>query len=252
MINIQGRTIFGYVDTAYNLLIKWDDMSANDEINISHDVEFSNDGGTTWTTITAGDDKVIEKHATLSGNDFQYIIRTNEDITFFNTDYEGGFGECNFTGDMVVIGGATLTTGSQMFEALSSITTIDVSELDTSNMTSFYKMFGICKSITSLDLSNFDSSSVNTMEFMIAVCNNLESVNFSGFDFSNNKNFHYMFYNSYNLICITNLNTESSDANRSDIFALCTELTAPTSTEVTDLQDSNGANYNNSGDCPAI
>ena len=57
-------------------------------------------------------------------------------------------------------------------------------------------MFPHC-SLTSLDLSNFDTSNVTDMSSMFYGCLNLKSLDLSSFDTSNVTNMSYMFY-----ICI--------------------------------------------------
>ena len=64
-------------------------------------------------------------------------------------------------------------------------TSIDLSVIDTSEVTNMYGMFWDSYYVKSLDLSNFDTSKVTNMDWMFTNCYNLESLDLSGFDTSN-------------------------------------------------------------------
>lgn len=72
---------------------------------------------------------------------------------------------------------------------------IDLSDLDTSNVKNMHAMFGQCSSLTDLNLSNLDTSKVTDMSFMFAECIALENVDLSGFNTSNVENMKGMFIN---------------------------------------------------------
>jgi len=63
------------------------------------------------------------------------------------------------------------------FKYCSSLTSLDLSNFNTSKVTNMYGMFAYCPSLTSLDLSNFDTSKVTTMYRMFYQCINLEYIN---------------------------------------------------------------------------
>ena len=77
------------------------------------------------------------------------------------------------------------TTMYGMFYGCSSLTELDLSSFDTSNVTSFDFMFDGCSSLTELDVSGFDTSSAVSMYQMFASCSNLNELNVSNFDTSN-------------------------------------------------------------------
>ena len=61
-----------------------------------------------------------------------------------------------------------------MFGYCANITEINLSNFDTSKVTTMWSMFCYCSSLTSLDLSNFDTSKVTSMYRMFYQCLNLE------------------------------------------------------------------------------
>ena len=136
------------------------------------------------------------------------------------------------------------TNGSGMFAYLDNVSTLDLSGLDTSNMTSMSNMFLNSKSLTNIDvsgfdtskfegctnlvnlnLSNFNTTSVTNMNMMFRKCNNLRQLEISGFDTSNVTNMSYMFQNC---ISLTNLDFPSFDTsnviNMPAMFQNCRSL----------------------------
>ena len=91
------------------------------------------------------------------------------------------------------------TNGSGMFAYLDNVSSLDLSGLDTSNMTSMSRMFYNSKSLTNIDLSGFDTSKVVTMSYMFDGCNNLKNLDLSNFNTSQVINMYAMFMNCSNL-----------------------------------------------------
>ena len=76
---------------------------------------------------------------------------------------------------------------------------IDLSGLDTSQVTNMQGMFYRCGSIKDIDLSGFDFSNVTDMSYMFMECSKLTSLDLSGFDLSNVTDFTGMFDSCYDL-----------------------------------------------------
>ena len=145
------------------------------------------------------------------------------------------------------------TSTSYLFGSLSEITFIDISNLDSSNITdiarmfngcesltkikgienfntskasSMYYMFGDCKSLTLLDISNFNTSNVTNMSYMFTECNSLVSLDLSKWDTSKVTDMSMMFDGCQNLIeikGIENFNTSKIDSI-SNMFSGCNSL----------------------------
>ena len=62
---------------------------------------------------------------------------------------------------------------------------IDVSGLNTSNVTNMQQMFYNCSSLKNLSLSNFNTSNVTNMQRMFYNCSSLTNLDIRNFDFSN-------------------------------------------------------------------
>ena len=68
----------------------------------------------------------------------------------------------------------------------------EITNLDTSNITSMDSMFYQCSKLTTLDLSSFDTSKVTNMGSMFNACNKLTTLDVSNFDTSKVTNMSYM------------------------------------------------------------
>ena len=143
-------------------------------------------------------------------------------------------------------------SGSNLFSNLTNVTSIDLSNLDTSgivgmngmfendkvltnivfgdnfntsNATNMTAMFRGCNNLTELDLSNFDTSNTTSFQHMFDNCSNLTTLNLSSFDTSNVTHMNYMFYKCSKL---TNLDLSSFNTSNviemGTMFGDCTSL----------------------------
>ena len=104
--------------------------------------------------------------------------------------------------------GVSLIDMGNLFKNCSSLTYVNLTDVDTSQTINFGNMFANCISLTSLDLSSFETSKVTTMDCMFYNCTSLTSLNLSSFDTSQVTFFENMFYNCYQL---TSLNLSNFD-----------------------------------------
>ena len=115
-----------------------------------------------------------------------------------------------------------------MFSFCSSLTSLDVTSFDTSNVTDMTSMFINCLSLTSLDVTSFNTSNVTNMNGMFYNCSSLTSLNVSSFNTSNvTDNMSYMFYGCPKL---TSLNVSSFNTSKVTgmgfMFYGCSALTS--------------------------
>ena len=123
--------------------------------------------------------------------------------------------------------GVKLTTCANMFDGCSGLTSINLSNFDTSNVTDMSYMFSGCEGLTSLNLSNFDTSNVTDMRYMFYVCSGLTSLNLSNFDTSNVTSMDSMFNDCIGLTSINLSNFDTSNVtNMSYMFSDCIGLTS--------------------------
>ena len=103
------------------------------------------------------------------------------------------------------------TNGSGMFSYLDNVDTLDLTGLDTSNMTSMSMMFYKSTSLKSIDVSGFDTSKVVNMNGMFWECSNLTSINISNFNTSKVTDMNNMFAECSNLITLDLSNFDTSN-----------------------------------------
>lgn len=112
------------------------------------------------------------------------------------------------------------------FMNCSILTTIPVSNFDTSNVTSMFMFFEACTNATTIDVSNFNTSNVTTMFCMFRGCRKVTELNVSNFNTSKLTNIAWMF-NGCN--SVTELDVSKFDTSRcTSMYALfqgCNKIT---------------------------
>lgn len=114
---------------------------------------------------------------------------------------------------------------SYMFYRFSNVDYIDLSEINTSNVTNMSFMFRDCEKATSIDVSNFDTASVTNMNGMFYNCNSLQYLNVGNFQTENVTNMASMFAYCVNLdnLYVSNFDT-SNVTNMQSMFYNCGKL----------------------------
>ena len=183
--SIQATNVQGAIDELY---VK----SAKKEILCKHGYYTTSNGSSNYTcTKITGTQQVITLK--LTGAGFQNIFSSN-----FNTDNYPSFifidgimqelvnNKYNFTSGgehtVVMIWNDDIDNLLNMFNDCSSITSIDFTNFNTSQVTNMGNMFVNCSSLTSIiGLSNFNTSSVERFQYMFNGCRNIKSLDLSSF-----------------------------------------------------------------------
>lgn len=134
----------------------------------------------------------------------------------------------------------------QVFNHCQNLTDLDLENFSTASATNMKMMFNSCSSLTDLDLINFDTSSVINAQAMFSGCSSLTSLDLSMFDTSSMTNMSAMFQNDTSLETITFGEdwTLSSATNLNYIFDGCTKLDNNTLNEILYLCTTAPADYN--------
>ena len=129
--------------------------------------------------------------------------------------------------DLSALDTSEVTDMSYMFSECNGLTSLDVSKFDTSQVTNMDYMFKSCNGLTSLDVSKFDTSQVTTMTWMFAECRSLTSLDVSKLDTSNVTNMSGMFENVRRLTSLDVSNFDTSQViDMSWMFGNCSGLTS--------------------------
>ena len=115
---------------------------------------------------------------------------------------------------------------SSMFSWCSSLTTLDVSKWDTSQVTDMNSMLRGCSNLTALDASNWDTSKVTDMSSMFQNCSSLTTLDVSKWNTIQVTNMGSMFSNCRGLTTSyigPNWNTDKV-TDSGNMFRSCTKL----------------------------
>ena len=129
--------------------------------------------------------------------------------------------------DLSALDTSEVTNMNGMFIGCGGLTNLDVSNFDTSKVTSMISMFSYCSGLINLDLRNFDTSKVTNMSGMFEDCNGLTSLDVSNFDTSSVTDMSAMFngYNSLTSLDVSKFDT-SKVTNMETMFSGCRNLTS--------------------------
>lgn len=143
-----------------------------------------------------------------------------------NTLYQV-FHQCNniTSIDLTNLNTSQVQNMSTMFNQCHNLTTINWGSFDTSNATDISFMFNECVILTSLDLRCFNTSNVTLMNSVFQTCKNLTSVDLSSLNTDKVENFEAMFIRCDKLtnLDLSNFNTVNA-TNMNYMFEYCGEL----------------------------
>ena len=155
-------------------------------------------------------------HATASTNTMAHMFYYCTSLTSLNlstfdtsnvTSMTYMFNNCTNLASITFGAGWSHSTASTnimsfMFQQCYCLDNLDLSTLDTSNVTSMGYMFNNCTSLTNLNVSNFDTSNVTVMSYMFSNCNILTTLKLCTFDTSAATDMSYMFRTTSNMQAI--------------------------------------------------
>ena len=129
---------------------------------------------------------------------------------------------------------------SKMFYDMRSLTSLNLSNFDTSKVTNMQYMFSDMTKLTTLDLSNFDTSKVTDMKYMFNEMYSLTSLNLSSFNTSNVTDMSCMFAHMFRL---TSLNLSNFDTSKvTNMGAMFYDMPSLTSLDLSNFNTSNVTN----------
>ena len=187
-----------------------------------------------WDSLTNGYNAVVIDDTLTTYGKFKSSINGAPVTSLRGTYY--GCGKIT-TLDLTGIDTNNVTDMGIMFCYCRALTSLDVSSFNTSNVTDMGAMFSDCEALTSLDLSNFDTSKVTDMSDMFNNCNALTSLDVSNFNTSNVTSMRIMFQ-----CCSALTSLDVSSFNTSNVTNMCgmfNQCNALTSLDVSSFNTSN-------------
>ena len=137
---------------------------------------------------------------------------------------------------------------SSMFDYCSSLTALDVSNFDTSNVTDMSSMFDHCSSLTKLVLCSFDTSKVTDMDYMFYYTSKLDVIYVGPNWTTENAKTSYMFYGSGVSSVTQSDNCEVESEDPASISVSTTKTTNSITVSVSANAPSNISKYEYSKD----
>ena len=133
----------------------------------------------------------------------------NDNLSSLST-YIGTIGRSNLL--TIKLTGNGHGSAWNLFSSCSNLTTVDLSDFNTSDVTSFSWMFAFCSKLTTLNLNNFNIQNVSDFSWMFGGCSALTTI-YCDNDWSlSSGDSSSMFYNCYSLV-----GAISYDSNKTDI-----------------------------------
>jgi surface protein len=199
----------------------------------------STSGSTTTVTVTYA-------YTTISDEDgcsFNYVTTFFNDANISNiqiTNFGGiplsksgsQFRNLNYLTSVTTSSSPTILTGttvSNMFNSCNQLTTLDLSNWDTSGITDMSRLFYNCQTIASINVSNWNTSNVTTMNDMFFTCPVLETITgLSGWNVANVTNMSNMFTQCYLLSSLNDVSgwNVSNVTNMSNMFSVLSAITS--------------------------
>ena len=157
---------------------------------------------------------------TTPTDSYQLLSTTASDYPIYAI-FSDGVIEIFTEGDEIVL----TSDCYEMFQGFCDIKTLDLSNIDTSNVTNMSGMFRDCTSLTSIDLYSFDTSNVESMSGMFACCESLESVCFPNLNTPKLLSISYMFENCKSLVSLDLSGFDTSSVwGMNNMFCGCESL----------------------------
>ena len=169
-----------------------------------------------------------------------YTDKDNNSLYEISIGSENGSVEANTNGngmfayldnvsslDLSGLDTSNMTSMTHMFYNSSKLVNIDLSEFKTSKLLYFNNMFNGCSSLVNLDLSSFDTSKISNFSNLFKDCTSLKKINLSSFDTHSATIFAFTFMNCQSLenLNLSNFNT-SKVTDMSGMFYNCSSLTS--------------------------
>ena len=217
--NMMNKSLAGKIDVGIET-----NVITNTESNISSTSKFLNSEvpRQNISTLKVVDNLDIPEGATVVD------VSKNSDNTI-----KMWYNEADANGNYDITIGSNNTiyanpSSFELFSNLTNVTSIDLSNMDTSGMTNMFNMFSDNTSLTNITFGdNFNTANVTNMGGMFKNCTILKTIDLSSFDTSNATIFASMFMNCQGLQNLDLKSFNTSNVERMEtMFYNCSSLTS--------------------------
>lgn len=181
-----------------------------------------------WDVSAAGDGSVL---AWVNGNGKQYDLYIGAEGGINGSEASENLFKHYINLEKVSFNGnyhlEETETMRGMFSQCKELTSVDLQNLDTSNISDMGEVFNECESMAVLDLSSWDVSSVQSMDSMFKNCKSLTDIDFGAWDSGSVETMNSMFFGceSFSDADLTSFETDSVK-DMGCFFEGCTALSA--------------------------
>lgn len=226
----------------------WDMAGEDETIGITYDANIAVQGDDisekianvtftlAWDTEPGPDVPITDYYVYTYNNTLQgYLVSLTDDFKTAlnnNSTFTDSAGNVWKAGDPLPNIGSTygdynVAGVSNMFNGCSTVTKLDLSLWDTSNVLWMHNLFDGCTSLETVDLSSFITSKTTSMSYMFRYCSSLKALDINHFSVTNVTSMDYMFY-SCSTLTELDLSTwkTSSLIYMAWMFANCKSLTS--------------------------
>ena len=159
-----------------------------------------------WSQLLADGDIKFEMDAMYGGN---ALVVNNKSLA----------------GTLIIEPLDSLKILNMAFSNCNLLNSIDLSNVNTSEVTYMGNLFFGCSSLLNLDLTNFSTSSVVDIHAMFENCSALKNINLNSFDTSKATNFQQLFHNNSSLTRLDLSSFKTSQVrNMQEMFSGCSSL----------------------------
>lgn len=142
-------------------------------------------------------------------------------------DYAEMFNNCWNMKTLTAIPNLKPLSADNMFYNCASLTSLDVSNWNTSKVADMRNMFEKCNNLTSINLSNWDTSNVTDTQYMFSECKSITSLDLSGWDLSKVTDMGNMFNGCSALTSLDLSNIKTKEVKSlSKTFSDCISITS--------------------------
>ena len=164
----------------------------------------------------------------INSTDIKRVVFDKSFKTYAPTSLKGFFAwltNLETIKDLKYLNTEQVTDMSNMFYGCSALSSLDLTNFSTGNVTDMNAMFGYCQ-LSSLDLTSFNTANVTNMYMMFISCQNLSSLDLTSFNTANVTNMYMMFISCQNLssLDLTSFNT-ANVTEMNFMFQGCSALT---------------------------
>ncbi len=221
----------------YRVSAVWDGvMKYNEEIEISKNIKNGHDiiecesktgEGYYWLINKSGELICIIDESAIMEDVRNDIMEREKDV--ISLVLSGKCGEDSFnlmaldflkSIDLSGLDTSNVTNMSDMLYGCTNLEILNINNLNTSNVTDMRNMFACCENLLQLDVSGLNTSNVTNMQGMFYQCHKIKSLNVSGFETGNVTDMSCMFFGCWELssLDVSNFNT-SNVTNMEGTFA---------------------------------